>query len=184
MTKYGTITEDSESSSRSHFISVAKERMRSGLATRRPWREMITNLHYLNFPHSFTEAITRIKSNLSYFRMNYAIIVLALLFLSLLWHPISLIVFIVMLCLWLFLYFLRDEALVIFHRTINDRWVLIVLSVVTFVALLLTGATGNILISLAVGIVVVGLHAAVRKTDDLFVDEEALGKRPLNEPLK
>ncbi|KAF5185944.1 Pra1 family protein f2 [Thalictrum thalictroides] len=184
MTTYGTIPiSSSEGSDRLKFLSTAKERMRSGLATRRPWREMIVNIHSLNLPSGFYDGLSRIKTNFSYFRMNYAILVLLIVFLSLLWHPISLIVFFVMMLIWLCLYFLRDEPLVIFHRQIGDRVVLVVLSIVTLIALLLTRATGNILISLLVGVVVVGIHAVFRKTDDLFVDEEALGKRPLNEPV-
>ncbi|PIA64350.1 hypothetical protein AQUCO_00100079v1 [Aquilegia coerulea] len=186
MTTYGTIPISSSEggSDRLKFISKAKERMRSGLSTTKPWKEMIVNIHSLNFPSSFSEGISRIKKNYSYFLTNYAIIVLFVVFISLLWHPISLIVFIVMMLIWVFLYFLRDEPLVIFHRQIGDRVVFIVLSIVTIIALLLTRATWNILISLLVGVVVVGIHALLRKTDDLFVDEEeAFGKRPLNESV-
>lgn len=104
--------------------------------------------------------------------MNYAIIVLVILFLSLIWHPISLIVFVVLMAVWLFLYFLRDEPLVIFHRVIDDRVVLTVLSVLTLGLLLLTGATMNILVSVLVGIVVIVMHAVLRRTDDLCLDEE------------
>ncbi|MFQ6644780.1 hypothetical protein Gotur_020190 [Gossypium turneri] len=106
--------------------------------------------------------------------MNYAIIVLLILFLSLLWHPISLIVLIIMMALWLFLYFLRDEPLAIFNRTIDDRVVLVVLGVLTFVFLLLTDATSNILVSVMIGAVVVLVHASLRRTDDLY-DEESNG---------
>ncbi|CAA2968662.1 PRA1 family F2-like [Olea europaea subsp. europaea] len=176
MTSYGTIPTSSSPSGNPvnfEYISRAKERIKDGLATRRPWLEMF-NLHCFNLP-SASSAFSRIKTNLAFFRMNYAMIVLLILFLSLLWHPISLIVFIVMMAIWLFLYFLRDEPLVIFGRLITDRVVLIVLSLVTIVVLLFTHATINILVALLVGVVLVLIHAAVRKTDDLYVDEEDAG---------
>lgn len=75
---------------------------------------------------------------------------------------------------WLFLYFLRDDPLVIFHRVIDDRVVLIVLSVVTIVVLLFTGATVNILVAILVGVVVVVVHGVVRKTEDLFLDDDGV----------
>ncbi|GFP88131.1 pra1 family protein f2, partial [Phtheirospermum japonicum] len=156
------------------YISHAKERIKDGLGTRRPWREMF-QLHCLNLPKSVQEAVVRVRTNFAYFQMNYAIFILGVLFLNILWHPILLMVFIAMMAVWLFLYFLRDEPLVVFSRLITDRVVLIVLAVVTVVVLLLTHATTNILSSLLIGVVVVLIHAAMRKTDDLFADEEAAG---------
>ncbi|KAL3511699.1 hypothetical protein ACH5RR_024416 [Cinchona calisaya] len=175
MTTYGTIPTSSGSGGASlEYITRAKERIKEGLGTRRPWREMF-NFRSIRLPTSFHDAVARVKTNAAYFSMNYAIIVLLILFLSLLWHPISMIVFIVLMAAWIFLYFLRDEPLMIFGRLISDRVVLIVLSVLTIVLLLLTHATLNILVSVLVGIVVVLIHAALRKTDDLFLDEEAAG---------
>lgn len=171
-TTYGTIPTSSSGGTNFGFLSRAKHQLKSGLGTRRPWKQMF-QIHSISFPSGFNDAIGRIKTNVGYFRMNYVIIVLLILFLSLLWHPISLIVFVALMAVWLFLYFLRDEPLVIFHRLIDDRVVLMVLSVVTVVLLLLTGATLNILVSILVGLVVVAIHAALRKTDDLFLDEEA-----------
>ncbi|KAJ8553280.1 hypothetical protein K7X08_023958 [Anisodus acutangulus] len=174
MTNYGTIPTSSSGPVNVEYISRAKDVIKEGLGSRRPWKEMF-NLHSIKLPSSISDAISRIKTNFSYFQMNYALIVLGIVFLSLLWHPISLIVFIVLMAVWLFLYFLRDEPLVIFNRLISERVVLIVLAVITLGLLLLTHATSNILISLAVGVVVVLIHAAIRKTDDLFMDEEAAG---------
>lgn len=77
-----------------------------------------------------------------------------------------------MMLAWLFLYFLRDEPLVLLGRSIDDRIILAVLSVFTVGLLLLTGATGNILIALAVGVAVVLIYSALRRCDDLFLDEE------------
>ncbi|XP_042499943.1 PRA1 family protein F3-like [Macadamia integrifolia] len=171
MTTYGTIP---TGPSGVEFISTAKERIKSGLGTRRPWREMIHRYAFA-VPPNVSEALVRGRTNVAYFRMNYTIIVLLILFLSLLWHPISLIVFIAMMAAWLFLYFLRDQPLVIAGRTMDDRVVLIVLAVVTIVALLLTQATLNIIVSLLIGLAVVLVHASFRKTEDLFLDEESMG---------
>ncbi|KAI7735773.1 hypothetical protein M8C21_000535 [Ambrosia artemisiifolia] len=170
MTTYGTIPSSSLERINIEYLSRAKARIKSGLGTRRPWKQMF-NLASINFPHSLSVAFSRIKTNVGYFRMNYVIIMLVILFLSLLFHPISLIVFVIMMAAWLFLYFLRDEPLIIFHRTIGDRAVLVVLFVVTIVLLLLTDVTWNIVSSVLIGLFVVVVHAALRNTDDL-VDED------------
>ncbi|KAI3684195.1 hypothetical protein L6452_33415 [Arctium lappa] len=173
MATYGTIPTSSGGDSKVEFLSRAKERIQTGLGTQRPWKPMF-DLHAIGIPHGFSDAISRIKTNFGYFRMNYALIVLIILFLSLLWHPISLIVFVISMAAWLFFYFLRDEPLVIFHRTVDDRVVLALLSVVTLALLLLTGATMNILSAVLIGLVVVVIHAVFRKTDDLFLDEDGI----------
>lgn len=61
----------------------------------------------------------------------------------------------------------------VFGYQIDDRTVLIGLSVFTVVMLLLTHATSNILGSLLTAAVLVLIHAAVRRSDNLFLDEEA-----------
>ncbi|GKA41575.1 PRA1 family protein F3-like protein [Tanacetum coccineum] len=170
MTTYGTIPTSSTSlPTNIEYLSRAKQRIKSGLGHRRPWKQMFSSL---NAPHGASDALSRIKSNLAYFRMNYAIIILVILFLSLLFHPVSLIVFVVMMCAWLFLYFLRDEPLTILGRTIDDRTVLVLLSVVTVGLLLFTGATWNIVSSVLIGFAVVLVHAVLRSTDDLLEDVE------------
>ncbi|KAI3856620.1 hypothetical protein MKW92_013432 [Papaver armeniacum] len=89
-----------------------------------------------------------------------------------------------MMSLWLFFYFLREEPLVILHRNIDDRVVLVVLSVFTILVLLLTHVTLNILISVSLSVVLVLVHAGLRKNEDLFVlndnnEEEDLEQLPL-----
>lgn len=177
MTNYGTIPTSSTpatTTSRTEYLTRAKERFKEGLGTRRSWREMF-DFHAFKLPSSTDEAVSRIKTNFAYFQMNYAIGVLLVIFLSLISQPISLIVLVAITAAWLYFYFLRDEPIVVFGRIITDQNVMIGLSVITIVLLLLTGATTNILSSLLVGVVVVLIHAAVRKTDDLCTDPEASG---------
>ncbi|XP_050232359.1 PRA1 family protein F3-like [Mercurialis annua] len=170
MTQYGTIP-TSTSTNLDYISSRAKQRLKEGLATRRSWKQMF-NYHSFNLPKTFQESLTRMKTNTVYFRMNYAIIVLVILFLSLLYHPISMIVFVVMAAAWVILYFMRDEPLVVLGRLVDDRVVMIVLAVLTVGFLILSGVTLNVLSSLLIGVVVVVVHGVVRKTDDLAVDEE------------
>ncbi|XP_050262453.1 PRA1 family protein F2 [Quercus robur] len=189
MTTYGTIPAATPSSSSNlQFVSLANERINSGLGMPRPWKEMI-KLQDLSFPTSVSQLIQRIKINVAVFRMNYAIIILFILFLSLLWHPVSMIVFIVMMVAWLFLYFLRDEPLVVMGYDIDDRMVMLALLPITVLSLFLTNAKKNIIVALAIGLVVVLVHGALKETDDLVIvdgDEGIVsgGNGDMKMPLK
>ncbi|KAM7276167.1 hypothetical protein ACFE04_018033 [Oxalis oulophora] len=172
MTTYGTIPTALPPTS-DDFLTRAKEHIQSGLANRRPWKEMI-QIHSFSFPSTIRESMQRIKTNSAFFHMNYTIVILFILFCTLLWHPHSLIVFIIMMAAWLFLYFLRDEPLTIFERVIDDRLIMLFLLAVTVGGLFFTDVTVNIVTGLSIGVVVVLIHGSLRTTDDLFfvVDDE------------
>lgn len=173
-TTYGTIPNAGEELVISHAKPDPQQAMSAALAARRPWKEMFRP-HAFSVPSAATDALLRLRSNLPYFRTNYAIAVLLLVFLGLLWRPVSLVVLVAMLAAWLFLYFLRDEPLVVMGRAVDDVAVLVALSSVTLLALFMTDVTVNLVGSLLVGAAAVVTHAALRRTDDPVGDHEAGG---------
>ncbi|XP_050216590.2 PRA1 family protein F3 isoform X1 [Mercurialis annua] len=175
MTTYGTIPAESLPSPNLRVILNAREKIESNLGTIKPWREML-RLQSFELPPTFNEIFQRITTNAAYFRYNYVIVILLILFLSLLWYPISLIVFIIMMAAWLFLYFLRDDPLVIYDMVMSDNAVMTFLLMVTIMLLLLTNVSDNIIISLFIGVMVVVVHGAFRNTDDLvLIEDEGFG---------
>ncbi|XVF28706.1 hypothetical protein REPUB_Repub15cG0053100 [Reevesia pubescens] len=156
----------------STLISTLKETAQSLTAIRRPWRDFL-DITAVDFPSSFSDATTRIAQNLTHFRLNYTIILLLILFLSIIYHPLSLLTFLVVLLAWFFLYFARDreEPVVIFGFTIDDRLVIAALLGLTVAGLVLTGVWVNVLVAAAIGGSLVILHAALRSTDDLVMDD-------------
>jgi len=133
--------------------------------TRRPWKNFFAPQSF-TLPHSLSETTFRIKRNLNHFRINYAIIIL-------LYHPLSLIVVLALFAAGFFLFF-RDLPVVLFRFTIDDCFLLLLLSAVTVIALVFTGVWLNVLVSVLVGAAVVVLHAAFRSIDDLYLDEEEI----------
>lgn len=152
------------------FVSRFTEVRESVMSTRRPWGELLDPTA-LSIPSSLSDATTRLAQNLTHFRFNYVLVLLVVLFLSLIYHPISMIVFLLVFVAWLFLYFSREQPLTLAGFTVDDRLVVVALGVVTVVALLLTRVWVNVVASVAIGVAVVCLHAVFRGTEDLVTDD-------------
>lgn len=125
-------------------------------------------------PDSLSEAYSRIRRNLSYFKVNYVTLLALVLAFSLLSNPFSLLVLLSLLGAWMFLYIFRpsDQPLAIFGRTFSDRETLGALVVLTIVVVFLT-SVGSLLISaFMIGAAIVCAHGAFRVPEDLFLDDQ------------
>lgn len=155
------------------FITNISETVRTGLAARRPWSELVDRTGFSK-PDSISDATARIRKNYAYFRVNYLSLIAVVLAFSLLTNPFSLIVLLGLLAGWIFLYLFRpsDPPLVVFGRTYSERETLGILILSTIVVIFLT-SVGSVLISaLMVGVAVVCAHGAFRVPEDLFLDEQ------------
>ncbi|KAF5801673.1 putative prenylated rab acceptor P [Helianthus annuus] len=157
-------------------IARARYHTEKFIARRRPWREFF-DYTAITRPLSYDDINRRIKQNLNYFQVNYAMGILLILFLSLIYKPISMITFLIVFVGWFFLYFFRDprNPVVIMNHVFEERVVLMGLSLVTIFALACTDVGVILLVAVGVGTVFVGVHAGIRGTDGLCSDEQGSG---------
>ncbi|XP_015868259.3 PRA1 family protein E-like [Ziziphus jujuba] len=127
-------------------------------------------LEFFNCPSTFGEAIMRLKHNLYYFRISYSIVILFILFTSLLWNPLAIVVFTIFFFGWLVGYCCNDDPIELINCNVDCRLFLAVLWVLTLFALISTGFWLNVLVSISIGFVLAGIHALFRCTDDLYVE--------------
>lgn len=150
------------------FINHITGLVRSGLSERRAWSELIDRTAFSK-PESISDATTRIRKNYAYFRINYFTVVAAVIGVSLLTNPFSLLTLLGLLAAWLFRP--TEPPLVILGRTFSERETLGLLIVLSIIVVFLT-SVGSILISaLLVGTGIVCTHGAFRTPEDLFLDD-------------
>ncbi|KAM7527617.1 hypothetical protein LguiB_031027 [Lonicera macranthoides] len=155
------------------FATRLSESLRRALSQRRPWYELVDRTGFSR-PDSLTEATSRVRKNLSYFRVNYLTLLAAVLAFSLLSHPFSLLTIILLLAAWLFLYLFRpsDQPVVFFGRTFSDRETLGILIVLTVVVVFLTSVGSLLMSATLIGLGIVCVHGAFRVPEDLFLDSQ------------
>ncbi|KAF8085713.1 hypothetical protein N665_0650s0026 [Sinapis alba] len=155
------------------FLSRLSSSLRDSLSQRRPWMELVDRNSFAR-PDSLTDSFSRIRKNLSYFKVNYSAIVSLVLAFSLLSHPFSLLVLLSLLAGWMFLYLFRssDQPLVLFGRSFSDRETLLGLVLTTVVVVFMTSVGSLLTSALTVGVAIVCLHGTFRVPDDLFLDEQ------------
>ncbi|RID54353.1 hypothetical protein BRARA_G01680 [Brassica rapa] len=155
------------------FFSRLSTSIRDGLSQRRPWAELVDRSSMAR-PESLTDALSRIRKNLAYFKVNYVAVVSLVLAFSLFSHPLSLLVLLGLLAGWMFLYLFRpsDQPLVVFGRTFSDRETLLALVLSTVVVVFMTSVGSLLTSALMIGVAIVCVHGAFVVPDDLFMDDQ------------
>ncbi|XP_022717866.1 PRA1 family protein G2 [Durio zibethinus] len=137
----------------------------------RPWPQLLgSGSGSFSRPHSHT-FVSRAPANLRYFRANYSIVVAATSALSLIGSPLSLLLFCGLFTLWLLLYFFREDPLVLCGHCVSDRLVLFSLAFLSVSAVWVCGVLPNLALGFGIGVLVCGVHALLRNSDGLFLDE-------------
>jgi len=153
------------------LFQKAQEAFRLALSQKRPWAEMADRSQFAK-PESLSEATVRVRKNMSHFRINYSLVLIAVVALSLVMHPVYLFVLGSLLAAWVYLYLVRTDPVIAFGRTFSEREVLLGMSVFTLIVIFMTNV-GSILISaFMIGVGLCAAHGAYRVPDDLFLDDQ------------
>ncbi|CAH8348911.1 unnamed protein product [Eruca vesicaria subsp. sativa] len=184
MTNYGTIQTSSHASP-SPVVDVESPPSDNNQCTnascgmpRRPWGVMF-DVHSMGLPHGFSDASSRFKTNYNHFRTNYGIIVCIIILIAIYGclinhHPVWLIPFTALVILYIFLiYLMDDDAPFELFRYWMVSIIQSFLILLTMGLLFLTNVTRSFSRPLVIGYVLILIHTVVRKTDDLFLDEES-----------
>jgi hypothetical protein len=152
-------------------LGRVSDTVKAALAQQRPWTE-VADRNAFSKPESLTEASTRIRKNIGYFRVNYAVFMVSVVGLCMLWNPSSLIVAGLLALVWAYLFLVRSEPLVISGRTLSEKEKFLGLSILTLLIVFVFTSVGSVLISgIGLGIFLIAVHGAFKTPDDLFLDE-------------
>lgn len=153
-------------------ISMSMHNLIAFVSSYRPWWSEFLAVGSIDRPTSFSSAASRVKLNLRHFAVNYFLLTAASVTLFLIGDPTSLLTVASFVVMWLLLYFYRDNPLVLCGRHINDRAVALVLILGSLWALWLTNCLQSLVLGIVTSVFLCLVHAVVRNSDDLFVQEK------------
>eukprot|EP00882_Tetradesmus_deserticola_P006155 GHRQ01006480.1.p1 GENE.GHRQ01006480.1~~GHRQ01006480.1.p1 ORF type:complete len:223 (+),score=95.46 GHRQ01006480.1:528-1196(+) len=151
--------------------SRLREYAASTFEQRKPWGEVLERTSFSK-PSSLQEAAGRLRKNAGYFKINYLIIILLTVAVTLLTHPSSLVVLGSLAASWVYVFAIRQGPLVISGKELSEREKLLGMSGISFLVVFMLTSVANVLFSaLTLSFAIIGLHGAMRTPDDLFLDD-------------
>eukprot|EP00884_Botryococcus_braunii_P006284 jgi/Botrbrau1/15657/Bobra.4_1s0041.1 len=138
---------------------------------RKPWAELVDRTAFAR-PTDLAEAMTRIRKNFAYFRVNYLTIAVIVTVVSMVLNPSSLIVLGVLVLGWIYLFIIRQAPLVIGGRTFSEREKMVGASIISLIVMFFLTSVGTILFTaLGISVAAICAHGAFHVPDDLFTEE-------------
>lgn len=165
-------TAEETSLSAGDVISMSMHNLIAVVSSYRPWWSEFLALGSIDRPTSFSSAVLRIKLNLHHFAVNYFLLTAVSITLFLVNDPTALLIIASFVVMWLLLYFYRDHPLVLYDRHINDRLIVFGLILGSLSALWFVDCFQNLVLGIITGVLHCLVHAVVRNSDDLFVQEK------------
>lgn len=152
-------------------LGRVKENAANTFKEAKPWGELFDKNNF-GKPSNVAEASGRLRKNVSYFRVNYAIVTVGTCALVLLMNPWSVIVLAFLALLWAYFYVLKSGPVVIGGRELSEREKLMGLSAVSLIVIFFLTNVGSVIFyALGLSFLLVGLHGVLHVPDDLFLDE-------------
>lgn len=156
-------------------LAKLQESYRNALAQQRPWSE-VTDRANFSRPENLNDGLGRVRKNLNYFYANYLTIIIAVVVLSMLWNPSAILWLALLASIWVYIFMIRTDPLVVSGRTLNEREKFLGLAVISIIVVFGLTSVGSVLISgVIIGAAAITVHAAFRIPDDLFLDDGEAG---------
>jgi PRA1 family protein 1 len=153
------------------LVSRIRESSTHLMQTAKPWSDFLDRTAFSK-PTSAGDVTTRIQKNLHLYRTNYFIFFLGTMALSFLTQPRALMWTGGLLVAWIYLFLIRTAPLVIGGREYSEREKLIGMSVLSFIVVFFLSPVGTTaLYGATLSACIIGVHAAFREPDDLFLDD-------------
>lgn len=153
------------------FFSRTRDSFGNLLKERKPWSEVFDRSSFAK-PGTLSEATGRMRKNVGYFKVNYALFILATTAVCFLATPAALMCLVGLAVMWFVMLVLRPGPITIGGKTFGEREKFFGLLGISLVVAFFLSSIGAVLFyALALGAVCVAAHGAFRVPDDLFLDE-------------
>lgn len=138
----------------------------------KPWSEFVQRDAFSK-PEGFSDAISKIRKNIRYFKFNYLTLTFGVTALTFVRDPGSLSVLIALAAMWFYLLIMRKEPLKINGRQLGQREQVLGAGAISFLVVFFLSSVGSeLMYALFLSSALVAAHGSFRVPDELFLEED------------